>query len=300
MISRNVSWADYQQITRMNPSKLVRGCKSMKSLKRAIDDGFSEPTDAMRMGSGLHCLLLESDQFEDRYCVIPDFHKLPDNVTAQGKPTDSKATNFYKNKVKEYASENAGREFVSRDQYDTMLCAIESLRGHAEASRLIESCGSNLEITVLGEISGVEFKGRIDALSPQAIIDLKTTATVDTIQFGRTFANLKYGMKLAIYRELIRQSSTTRDVRVIAQEMSGDFDTVVFDVPDCVLDAGLAAAKLIIEDYRHSLKTGEWHGVDRGEKTVQLVVPNWSMPSDAEEAAMWHGASVESETEAAF
>lgn len=300
MIQKNIGWDEYQTIQRMNVSKLVYGAKSMKSLKRVLDGGYKDPTESMRLGSGTHCLLLEPDQFEERYCVIPDFHKSPENVTAQGKPTDSKSTSYYKNAVKDFAKENTGREFVSREQYDTMLCAIESLRGHSEASRLIESCGSNCELTVLGEISGVQFKGRIDALSPEAIIDLKTTASVEPNQFGRMFANLRYGIKLAVYRELVRQSIASRDVCVIAQEMSGDFDTVVYDVPDCVLDAGLAAAMLILKDYKYAIENNQWHGVDRGERRLQLVVPNWSMPSEAEENAMWNNFSSESETEAAF
>ena len=300
MISKT-GWEEYKRIGRMNPSTLVNGVKSMKSLKRAIDGGFKEPTDPMRMGSGTHCLLLEPEQFEERYCVIPDFHKSPENVTAQGKPTDSKATTYYKNAVKEFAKSNSGREFVSRDQYDTMLHAIEALRSHGEASRLIESCGDNRELTVFGEISGVQMKGRIDALSPQCIVDLKTTASVEPSQFGRMFANLHYGIKLAIYREVIRQSIANRPVVVIAQELSGDYDTVVYDVPDCVLDNGLIKTKRILEDYKHAMKMSEWVGVDRGQARVPLLVPQWAMEDSGDELVEWSEVpEFSSQTEAVF
>lgn len=301
MIKKDIGWEEYQQIQRMNPSKLVHGVKSMKALKRVIDVGYKEPTDAMRTGSGTHCLLLEPDQFESRYCVVPEFHKSQDNVTAQGKPTDSKATTYYKNAVKDFAKQNSGREFVSREQYDTMLHAIEALRSHKEASRLIDACGSNVELTVLGEICGVQFKGRIDGLTPEAIVDLKTTASVEPSQFGRSFANLHYGLKLAIYRDLIRQSIADRDVVVIAQETSGDFDTVVYDVPSCVLDNGLIKAKRIIEDYKHARKTGDWCGVDRGQTRMPLLVPQWAMEDSGDELVEWSDVpDYDSQTEPVF
>lgn len=284
------SWEQYKSIKRMNASTLVRGVKSAKALKRAIDEGFSDPTDSMITGSGTHCLLLEPDQFEDSYCVLPDFHLLPENTDKKGNRSESKATTFYKNRVKDFAAKNAGKTFVSRQQYDTILYSIESIRNHPEASRLIDSCDKR-EFTVIGEICGVEFKGRVDAMSASSIVDLKTTASCDPVFFGRTFANLHYGIKLAIYKDLVRQSYGDKDVVVIAQETSGDFDTVVYDVPDCVLDNGLIKARRIIEDYKHCLKTGDWYGVDRGQSRVPLLVPQWAMEDSGDELVEWSDVS---------
>lgn len=283
VVDNSMDWESYKSLKLMNASTIVAATKSMKRLKRYMDEGFGEPTRPMVCGSGTHCVLLEPGVFESRYCVVPEFHLSPENVTAKGDRTDSKSTTFYKNAVKAFANENSGKEFLSRAEYDKIQRAIAAIRSHPEASRLIEACGKNVEVTVTGELFGVPFKGRLDALAPECIVDLKTTADVEPRTFGRMFANLHYGMKLAVYRELVRQSIADRPVVVIAQEMDGDFDTVVYDVPDCVLDAGLSRLKMIVDDYKHAVKTGIWPGVDRGESRVPLVVPNWAMEDAGEE-----------------
>jgi exodeoxyribonuclease VIII len=294
-----MDWSSYCEMQQLNGSTLVLGMKSMRAMKRAIDGGCKEQTDAMRLGSGIHCLLLEPDEFESRYCVVPAFHKSPDNVTAKGQPTDSKLTNFYKQSVKEFAKQNAGKEFVSREQYDNALYAIESLRSKPSVVSMLE--GADTELTLTGDIDGVPIKGRIDALCCDYLLDLKTTASVDLRTFGRTFANLHYGFKLAIYRHLVRCNGSDKLVRVVAQETSGDFDSVVYDVPNVVLDNGFVQVKRVLAGYKHALKTGEWHGVDRGEESVPLLVPQWAMEDAGEELVSWSSPAAEdAEVEAAF
>ena len=96
MIDKSIAWNDYLSIKRMNPSTLVHGIKSMRRLRRAIQDGFPEESNAMRLGSGIHALLLEPDEFDKRFVVMPTFHLDAANTTAKGERTDSKLTNYYK------------------------------------------------------------------------------------------------------------------------------------------------------------------------------------------------------------
>lgn len=81
MITTEIPWNEYTRIERMNPSTLVAGIKSMRHLFIRMRDGFGEPSDPMRFGTGLHALLLESEDFESRFCVMPDFHKDEGNTT---------------------------------------------------------------------------------------------------------------------------------------------------------------------------------------------------------------------------
>lgn len=295
MISISHNWDDYCQIPALNPSTLVYGIKSMRSLKRAIDGQRKEPTDAMRLGTGIHCLLLEPDEFEERFCVVPDFHLDDDNVTAKGEKTESKSSTYYKERVKQFASANAGKSFLSRAQYDACLYCIESLRSRPHVVELLRSCGRNLEVTVTGEICGVPFRGRIDALAPGYVIDLKTTDNVEPRSFGRTFANLYYGMKLAIYRELVRQNSCERQVKIIAVEKAGDFDCCVYDVPGPVLDNELAKVFMLVQRYKRALDSGIWPGVDDGEDSVQIYIPQWAQEDAGGELIQWAGSSTDAD-----
>lgn len=298
MISTNVAWDEYTRIERMNPSTLVAGIKSMRHLFIRMRDGFGEPSDPMRFGTGLHALLLEPDEFESRFCVMPDFHKDELNTTGKGERSDSKATKYYKEQVASFHRENSGKQIVTREQYDRMLFAIESIRSKPAVMELVES--SQKEVTIYGEIDGVACKGRVDLLSPVVLADLKTTADVSPRAFGRTFANLHYGFKMAMYRELVRQNAGDREVKVIAQETAGDFDTVLYTVDSIILDNAMGRVRSVIADMKAARESGEWHGVDRGMSECVLLVPNWAM-TDEESGIDWSGVeTVEEETQEAY
>lgn len=273
MIDKTIPWSDYTKIQRMNPSTLVHGCKSMRRLKRAISEGFPEATDAMRLGTGIHALLLEPDEFEERFCVIPAFQLDAENVTAKGEPSQSKVTGYYKAKEAEFIAKNADKNFLDRSQYDTALHCIEALNSRQHFGELVAA--SNKEVTVIGEIEGVPFKGRLDLLSPSTICDLKTT--YDVSQFDRTFNQLEYAFKLAIYRELVRQNTVgVRDVKVIAQETKDDFDNAMFVVPSELLDLTFNRVLMVVNQYKQSVERNEWLGWDRGELEVPIELPYWA------------------------
>jgi len=103
------TWEEYLQVQAMNGSTLVHGRKSMLQLKHAIDSD-TEPTAPMQLGSVTHVLLLEPDAFEKRYCVMPDYHLDPENLT--GKPqqrSSSKNTKYVKDKRADFEKANPGK-----------------------------------------------------------------------------------------------------------------------------------------------------------------------------------------------
>jgi len=294
MLSPNISWTDYCNIKRMNGSTIVAGMKSMLRLKRCIDGGYPEESNVMRIGTGVHALLLEPQAFIDRFVIMPDFHLHQENMRAaknksesdDDRRTESKATNYYKQRRDEFISSNQGKSILPQETFNSCLKCIAALRSRPAIRKHID--GANTEVTVLGEIECVEFKGRIDILKPSAIVDLKTTNDVTPRLFGRIFANFHYGEKLAIYRELVRQNTAgERDVFIIAQEPDGDFDNCVIPIPDAVLDNGLERVKRLVRKYKECLATNVWPGVDGGEDEVPLYVPQWAMEDSGDELVAW-------------
>jgi exodeoxyribonuclease VIII len=292
MIDKTIAWEDYCNIKRINPSTLVAGCKSMLRLKRAIDGGFPEETKAMRLGTGIHALLLEPEEFESRFCVVPSFNLDAENVTGKGERSESKATSYYKAKVAEFQSLNRGKSFLDRTQYDQALACIEALNSRKHFVELVHE--SNKEVTVYGEIECVPFKGRLDLLHPACICDLKTT--FDVAQFGRTFTSLEYAFKLSIYRELVRQNTVgLRDVKVIAQETKDDFDNAMFVVPSDILDNAFSRVLLVVNQYKQALADDVWPGWDRGEDECEIEIPYWARRQMEE--IDWSGVEVGEATE---
>lgn len=273
----------------MNPSTLVAGCHSMKRLRRLIDEGFREETNAMRLGSGAHALLLEPEVFEARFCVMPDFHLSELNLreaksqgeSLEDRRTESKATKFYKREVAAFVAEYPDKTILTQQQYDQCLYAIESIWDRPKMRELVES--SAKEVTVYGEILGVPCKGRLDLLNRKKYADLKSTLSVAKREFGRVFMSKRYDFKLAFYRELVRQNwGDVLDCEIICQELSGDFDNALVPVPAIVLDNAWGKVVEVMTEYKRCLETNRWPGVDGGKDYYELDIPNWAMDGDEE------------------
>ena len=285
-VIENLPFGDYCQIERMNPSTLVHGRTSMRALKYAMQGRTKEPTQAMQFGNKYHCMILEPEEFEATFLVMPNYANDPENVVVSG-PTKgdrsySWATKFAKEAKQSFETmaELDGKQVITRQEYDDGLYMCESVMAKPSAANIITTC--KREVTLLGEIGGVEFKGRLDLCGDGIIADLKGTRSVEVEKFGKDFVSLDYGMKLAIYQELYRQNfaSGTPTVKVIAVQTAAPFDCVVYSSLQPSLELGMKQALAIIGKLRQSKATGVWHGVDCGLEELALYVPNWAMPED--------------------
>jgi hypothetical protein len=280
----DIDWAGYRAIARMNPSTIVHGFNSMKELLAVMEGGFYEESNAMRLGTGIHALTLEPDEFKDRFAIIPDFHKDPQNKTSDGTRSESKATRYYKESVADFMNANRGKSIMDSSDYRKALRAVLAISGHRLASSLIQH--SKKEQTVIGEICGVPFKGRIDLLDLEmrgCITDVKTSQSCDPWLFGRVCRNLRYPHKMAIYRELVRQAhGITLDVKVIVQETSKAFDTVVYPLKAEKLDTVFEEVCAVIERYKQAQVEDYWPGIDEGRDELELpdMAYGYSQPED--------------------
>lgn len=261
-----IGWNEYRAIRRMNPSTICKGFESMKALLAVLEGNFYEETNSMRLGTGIHALALEPEEFEDRYVVVPDFHKDPGNKTSDGTRSDSKATRYYKDTVSDFLNANRGKIAMDSSEYRKVLKATQAIAGHKEAAPLVKNAAK--EQTVFGDICGVPFKGRIDLLDLEfkgCISDVKTTQSCNKYKFSHACRTYFYPQKLSIYRELVRQAhGITLDVKIIAQETSGAFDTAVFELDSDELDTVFSEVVKLIERYKQAQVEDYWPGSDGG------------------------------------
>lgn len=277
-LRKDITWDQYRELPRMNGSTLVAGRDSMLELKRAIDGGGRVETKPMRFGSQLHCLLLEPDRFEETHVVMPDFKVDPGNLTKSGTRSFAK-TQWVTDAEDAFRAENEGKEVIGRSDYDKALCMIESVRSHPLASDWLRTGAK--EITALGEIRGIAFKGRIDILTDGRIIDLKSTGDVSPRRFKWTNIDFGYPEKLAIYRELVRQvTGDVLPVNAIAVEGTEPWDRVNYDYPYWLLDYAMHRVNALIDSYKMCRESGIWPGKDHGAESVEVPVPESYMPSE--------------------
>jgi len=248
----------------------------------------------MMLGTVSHVLLLEPTEFEKRFCVMPNFHLDPGNLrkaknkaeTDEDRRTESKATTYYKRKAAQFYSDarDCGQEVVTREQYDKGLAIVESVWSNTDAAGWLKDPGTRKEVTVIGEIEGVICKGRIDALHPCGLIDLKTTRSNDERWFGRFAYDNGYLFKQAIHRELVRQMvDKTVPVYYIPVENEPPHDCSFMEVrreDEQIFDQELERARKWLRQYRKCLETEVWPGRDGGNGSVELYLPDYAMDPD--------------------
>lgn len=272
-----MNWDEYRSMDAMNASTLVAGCKSMLHLKRVIDEGNQAPTPAMKFGTLVHSMVLEPDDFNNRYVVLPDFKNHPDNVTDTGKPSTSK-TKWVTNQVAEFARENAGKEFMSPADLERAKRVKDAVYSKPFARQLLET--THHEVTLTGELNGVACKSRLDMLSEPRMADLKTAATVESRLFGSSAASLNYGFKLAFHQLMAKQElGVFPEVFIVSVETAGDFDVAIYNATDYV-EQERQTVMTMLHRYKACKVSGEWPGVDGGADWSTLDLPNWAMENE--------------------
>lgn len=276
-----VHFDEYSNDPRMNASTLVHGFKSMRSLKRAIDGKKPEPTPALRFGQQYHTLILEPEEFRRTHVVMPDYKNDPENVDAKGNSSRNANTKWVKAAKSKFIEDNLHKAIVEQADFERGLKMIEALSQRPRVMELLK--GTQREVTLYGNINGVDCKGRLDLLAGH-ITDLKGTKNAEPRWFGRDACKLWYPEKLAFYQQLVKQNTgETLPVYVIAQETGGDFDTVVYPIRQPVLEVAFGRVCKLLCEYKNARDQDKWPGVDGGEAEIEFHVPNWYMPSNSED-----------------
>lgn len=192
----NVPFEEYIYWPAISNSRLNLAAKSMLHFKMLK---FREPTPALRLGQLVHCGILEPMAVIKRYVVQPNFENDADNKTGDGQQSNSKATKYYKAKVEEFRTVNAGKTVVSQDEYER-LCGINEALFRSKRARqyLSEMEQTEVSITWNDAETGLPLKARLDGVGRLAIGDLKTTQ--DAMAFSKSVANFGYHRQGAFYQ----------------------------------------------------------------------------------------------------
>jgi hypothetical protein len=291
----------YDDISAMNASTIVHGYDgvglegvrtSMRRLKRALD-GERKATEGMIFGIQYHSLILEPEEFEKRFTVVPDFGKMEGNVDGKGNPSTSASTTWAKRRKAQFFADceaegidivhDADRR-IAENKLDRLRGIVRGLKDCRRAQQMLAECAR--EVTLQGEIDGIPYKGLVDLLGPNGsyFADLKGTVSASDVPFGKKQCNLNIDIKLAVYRELICQNfgAYPSHVDLIAIETDGAFDCAVYRVPDDLIDFGRLKLKVLHADYRKAVATNNWPGVQpyNSGDAPYMFVPNWAMPNE--------------------
>ncbi len=223
-----------------------------------------DQTPAMLMGRATHTAVFEPKRFQLEYAVW----------------SDSRRTNAFKAFSEE--CEAQGRSVLKDDEYEAVMAIRDSVRGIPAIASLLEAGRAETSLFWRNPQTGIECKGRLDWIaSEKAILDLKTTMSINEGWFSKQAWKMCYFHQAAMYREGYAVSSGRGIILpfgIIAVERKPPHACRLFWLDEDSLERAHEEYVSWLEQVRSCTETGVWPGPEPVE--AELRAPEWAMATD--------------------
>lgn len=241
-----MNFKEYLARPEISASDLKKMAKSMKHWKYCKDNP-KEETDSMRLGSAIHCSILEPERFLSDYVCAP----ICDKRTKEGKLLWESFVENSKEKI-----------VLKNDEYNQVLGIQKSVLSSPKISHLLKSGES--EKTIFYEFEGVKMKSRLDFANGRTIIDIKSSKSALPSSFARDAYNMDYDMQLFLYAFGYEQNFGVKPIVIIlATEKDDEMDYCPYYIDDEWMESGMKKAKERIAKYKKSVDTGIYEGLPK-------------------------------------
>jgi len=246
--------------------RLIDDCPA-KYEHRYLSDNKQDETQAMLIGSALHCKVLTPEIFPLQFAVSPKF----DGRTKEGKA--SKAA---------FAAENEGKDVITEDDFTLISNIAKSISEHPAAQNILSLGGHSEESFFWEEAIGdtsVLCKCRPDLRIPShgILVDVKTTskgASADA--FSRTIHNFGYHFQAAYYLRGVSVITGDQydDFIFIAVETEAPYLVAVYQLDREVISLAWEKIEMLLALYVDCQKNNRWPGYSELIETISL--PRWA------------------------
>jgi len=246
----NIPFADYLLWPFLSQSTLKRGRDSMKHLRHALDLMRAVvPTDDMTLGSALHTAFLEPGEMPNRV------------VCYEGDARRGKEWT-------EFRAVHSGKIILTKGYYSKLFGMVQALRANAEVAKWSKRIQA-VEISCVGELQGLMFKARADALTDAPLWDLKKISCTDDRTVNSTLWDYGYHIQAHIYCKLFKRD------RFCLGFVEGDppHDVRVIELSERWIKIGEQETTDLINRYKSCLRDKRWPG--RFETVDVVEPPDW-------------------------
>lgn len=248
----------------MSQSVLKHGMISAKALRHALDHPVI-PTDAMNLGSALHCAFLEPDKVLDRVTVF--------NGTRRGATWDA------------FEAEHSHMIILTQKMYAQFQGMMLALRADPNVKRLMARV-TDTELAGFQIMRGVMCRGRADAITPDAIVDVKSVASTKFNKFITNTMALEWHIKdegAALQGAMYRRIFERERFILVVVESSQPHDVAIVEVAGAMLDEFGLTVDSLLRLYKRCTESGDWPGafpepvVMEYEPPVELILDEGSV-----------------------
>lgn len=266
----DIDRAEYDRLDRVHWSKLKLMRKAAALYRHAVTSKHVD-TDAMKLGRAVHLALLEPTRFHSE-CVLWD-----------AGPRRGKAWEKFKR-------DNSDREILTEREFE--LCERLSSAVHSDAEARRHLTNARTEATILwrayGESSDAlpgwsfNLKSRLDAITSEAIADLKTCRDGSMHGFGRDAIRHGYHAQAAFYSDAYTAATGVRLPYVLVTvETSAPYLVTLYRVTDEQIEEGRRIYRGCLEQLGFCVRENRWPGYAEGVQS--LAMPDWALPKDEDE-----------------
>jgi len=240
----------------------------------------NDETPARLVGHLAHCAILEPDQFDRRYAVLPaDAPRRPSSTqwNAKNPSADSLAAMAW---WRDWQAKNEGKTVVTHEQREAALRQAESVRRIPDIREALERGRPEVSAYWTDPATGVLCRCRPDwvheAGSGVILVDVKTYSSADPFEFARQIPRMRYEVQAAYYTNGFALAADADVLAflflVVETEYPYAASAVMLD--DDALAQGCVTYHRNLETYVQCLKTGQWPGYPTAIQPVSL--PRWA------------------------
>lgn len=212
---------------------------SASLLKRVYNKEFYEvlnkvensKNDAMKFGSLVHCMVLEPDEFNNRYAVMQELNLR----TKEGKESKNL-----------FELENRDKEIVTQDELRRAQNCLKSL----ENAKLLKIFKRGLkEQVALFKMQDLNCKSKIDFYDEKngLLIDLKTTSKSGE-EFLKDCKKFHYNLQMAFYHDgLVQLGKEIKKVLIVGIQNQKPFKITIAELEQDELEVGRDKYNLAIK-----------------------------------------------------
>lgn len=259
LVSFHMSVQDYMAVPGIHFSTLKHMRLSPLHYRHALENPPAE-TPAMLLGRATHTAVFEPLRFQLDYAVW------------QGDRRGSAYQQF----AEDCASQ--GRSVLKEAEYETALRIRDAVRIHPEVSVILSKGIPEASIFWRHPTTGLDCKGRLDWVAGEgAILDLKTTSSIEPRTFAAHAWRMGYFHQLAMYQEGCSHASGMNSLlpcALIAVEQSPPHACRLYWLDPESLSRAWTEYQGWLEQVKACTETNTWPGPEPA--TMDLSAPAWA------------------------
>ena len=273
VIESNKQYHDYKEA--ISKSRLANMSRTPAYFKWC-EDTPQEPTEDLIVGSAFHKLVLESNDFDNEFAILPSGI---DRRTKLGKET-----------YNQFVESNADKEIITQEQYE-MICAMrDSLLANKYAKQLLN--GSHEQsMYFIDNFTQILCKIRPDCykiIGDRVIItDLKSCKSANAKDFMNDIVKYNYDLQAYMYRLgvsiILNVPIENISFVFICCEKKAPFLFGLYEATQDIFDRGEMLFREYIGMYKECLETNNWYGYNGFDNTpITIGLPNWVLKNNEE------------------